>query len=435
MSGTVTKRAVRSKKKSNPKKGVRKAKSSNRASKGGSSSFFRAAAKLAPIAGAALGNYIAPGVGGAIGSAAGGLLASIAGHGSYTIKRNTIFFPDQVPLFRTNQDGAIRMQHREFITDIVTNSVAGKFQVQTFPIDVANPTSFPFLSQIACNFEEWRMEGLIFEYKTTSGSISSTGQLGTAILATQYNSNAVPFTNKQSMEAYTFASSTVVSASVIHPIECDPMQTPSNGLFYTNCPGTSVGVSDKRWQQMGNFSIATQGCAQSENIGELWVSYDVWLCKPRLISNTSSLADHWRLTSPTTVGPVYFGTDPQITDGSDDFTQLGGSTIYFKSSFNGNVAISYYVAGSTGAWVAPIISTGVGASQLNLLDGQYNQLTTTTVNTADSVMVTAYFTLESQPSGSGLPNGYGSSVTFATATFFSATNGDLIITQLPSDFS
>lgn len=397
-----------------------------------STSFWRTAAKFAPAIGGSIGNYIAPGIGGAIGSAAGGLISSIAGHGSYAIKRNTVFFPDQVPLFTTKQDGSIRMQHREFITDIVTSSTPGAFQVQSYAIDVANPTTFPFLSQIASNFEEWRMEGLVFEYKTTSGSISSTGQLGTAVLATQYNSNAIPFTSKQAMEAYTFASSTVVSASVIHPVECDPMQTPSNGLFYTNVPGTGNGTEDKRWQQLGIFNIATQGCAASENVGELWVSYDIWLCKPRLIQNTSALADHWNLGTGIVVG-TYFGTDPTLTEESDSFTSLGGSTIYFDSSFNGNVAITYYLVGVAGTWVAPTFTAGIGATNLFLLNqDNVNQYPVTTANTQDQVLTTAYFTLTSQPAGSGLPKGFGSSVTLSLGTFPGATLGDLIITQLPT---
>lgn len=415
---------------------------SNGSSNSNSGGFWRKAAGYAPAAGSLLGNYISPGIGGAIGSAAGGLLASIAGHGAYAIKRNTVFFPDQVPLFTTKQDGSIRMQHREFITDVVSSSTAGAFNIDTYPIDVANPTSFPFLSQIASNFEEWRMEGLVFEYKTTSGSISATGQLGTAVLATQYNSNALPFTNKQAMEAYTFASSTVVSASVIHPVECDPMQTPSNGLFYTNVPGTGNGTEDKRWQQLGNFNIATQGCAVSENIGELWVSYDVWLCKPRLISDTSALSDHWHLTTGINFGtPEYFGTGVTLSNGSDQYTLLQANTIYFDSSFNGNVSITYYVTGGVGAWITPDIGVNVadriGAVPLNLLSGT-NQVVSFYDALEVDIQITAYFTITSTPNSVGLLPGYGAKIVFGATTAgasFGAVLGDVIISQLPSDFN
>lgn len=391
---------------------------------------------MAPMVGGAIGNFIAPGIGGAFGTAAGNILASIAGHGAYTVKRNTVIFPDQVPIFNTNQDGCIRMVHREFITDITTSTTAGAFRVQQYPIDVASPTTFPYLAQIAANFEEWHLEGLIFEYKTTSGSISSTGQLGTAIMATQYNSNAAPFTTKQAMEAYTFASSTVVSASVIHPVECDPAQTPSNGLFYTNVPGTSSTTGthqDLRWQQLGNFSIATQGCAANENVGELWVSYDVILCKPRLIAGTSSLADHLKNTTGIS-NVVYFGTNPALTINSDGFTSVGASTIYFNSSVNGRFSITYGLVGNAGLWVAPTFAPGVGATSVNMLfNNTSSQFNVATSAASVSCITTYYVDIVSTPSTT-IPVGFGASVTLSGGTFFTPGSMDLIITQIPSDF-
>lgn len=390
-----------------------------------------------PAIGGAIGSYIAPGIGDVIGYGAGSLMASIAGHGGYTVNRNSVIFPDQVPLFSTKQDGCIRMRHREFLCDIVTNSNAGIFQVQSFPIDVSNPNTFPMLSQIAANFEEWRMEGLVFEYKTTSGSISSTGQLGCAILATQYNSNALPFQNKQQMEAYTFASSTVVSASVIHPVECDPKQTPSNGLFYSQVPGTTSSANaDLRWSQLGIFNIATQGCAASENIGELWVSYDCYLCKPRLISAVAQNAAHYQLGAGITTS-AYFGTVPVLTQGSDaGFVTLTATQINISSSFNGIIGVYYELAGSAGAWVEPTFSiTSSTSSVYNILGNNTTSGRTITYGAAATAIAKVQYFKVVADVTAGFPAGVGAQITFSSGTFFSPTVGDLIVFQLPSDFN
>lgn len=409
------------------------------------SQVMRYAAKAAPFAGGMLGNYIAPGIGGVVGTAAGSLIAKIAGHGAYNVKHNTVMFPDQVPLFATKEDGCIRMQHREFICDIVSSNAGTPtaFEALRFNIDPADPVTFPFLSQIACNFEEWRMEGLIFEFKTTSGNTTVNQALGTVVMATQYNSNANAFANKQAMEAYTFASSTVPSASVIHPVECDPSQTPSNGIFYTDCPGVQSGVQDLRWSQMGVFNIATVGCPTNlTTLGELWCSYDIWLCKCRLITDTASRADHYLLTGTfTPVSPL--GTASTYSPSSDSFgsttpfSSFNGTnnTLYISSSFSGNIAVTLsYFQSAVSINVDPTPAPGSGATPLNLLSNN------TTNSSGDkqygagngTMQRTFYYAISPDPVGVGVA-GFGAEIVFAGGLYANVTHGDLIVNSIPAD--
>jgi len=368
---------------------------------------------LAPI-GSALGGYFGPmgsAIGGLAGSAAGKVIDTISGHGMYTINANTVY-QNSVPQFMSRMgDGCIRMRHKEFITDVVSSGSTGAFNNNTYAISASDQLTFPYLSQIAINFEEFSFEGLVFTYIPSSGSLSTTGQLGTVILATQYNSQSVPFTNKQQAEASTFSVSQVASQGCIHPVECDAKQTPSQGIFYTIRPQVNQPV-DNRWSQLGNLNVMTQGMpAASENVGELWVSYDVILCKPILIQGDTSYSDHWTSSTGVVAGSVYFGTNPTATPTSDLFTGLGGATLFISSSFNGNIAIIYNLIGSAGLWVDPTFAAGTGATALNLLD---NSTHYTYINaylaTNTALTNVSYFTIKS----TGVP----STITITGGTFF-----------------
>jgi len=140
---------------------------------------------------------------------------------------------------------------------------------------------------------------MIFEYKTTSATslVSGTNTaMGAVIMATSYNAINPTFTSKAQMENYEFASSCVPSNSMIHPIECARGETPLVAL-YTRGNNSQEGVlgGDLRLYDLGNFVIATQGMQSANIIGELWVSFDVELLKPKLNDalNNDIAYDHW----------------------------------------------------------------------------------------------------------------------------------------------
>jgi len=392
---------------------------------------------MSPIGGA-LGTYFGP-AGTAIGTLAGGmagkLMDSISGHGSYTVNANTVY-QNSVPQFTSRvTDGCIRMRHKEFIRDVITSPTAGAFQNNTLVISASDASTFPYLSQIAVNFEEFMFEGLVFSYVPSSGSLSTTGQLGTVIMATQYNSLSVPFTNKQQAEASTYSVSQVVSQGALHPIECDAKQTPSQGIFYSKRPGVqSAMANDPRWSQLGVFNLMTQGAPNaSETIGELWITYDVILAKPILLQDDSAQADHWIQTTAGVAasGGPYWPPDAILTTFSDGFTQLlpDGVTLAIDPAFNGNIAVSYALHGSAGLWVDPLISIGNGAALLNILDSSTtNQYVKSYLAADQEIYTTAYFTI----SGNG---GSQSTLIFSGGTFFTPVTLDLIIQTLPANFN
>jgi hypothetical protein len=158
----------------------------------------------------------------------------------------------------------------------------GAFAVQRFNLNPLNPALFPWLSTVAQNFEQYRILGCIVEFKTNSATaVASTNTaLGSVIIATQYNALDRAFTNKQQMEQYQYCVSTVPSVSCIHPIECDPSLRVEDILYTDN----ESQDGDARFSNMGVVNIATVGQQAASNLGELWISYEIELINPRMVT-------------------------------------------------------------------------------------------------------------------------------------------------------
>lgn len=236
--------------------------------------------------------------------------------------------------------GGMVVSHREYIQDI-TSSVP--FIGENFPLNPGMQQTFPWLSQIADNFEEYIPEAMIFEYKTTSSNTvvnttNSNPGLGTVVMATQYNSLNNDFGNKQQMENYENAVSVDPSRSVVHAIECAKGQTPVQPMYVrTGALPATAGVSnDLRFYDLGKMTIATVG-QQTNNfvIGELWVSYRIRFLKPRLQTgvgnNEQGNVDHFELAaSGAVISPVVAPLLPASPFGSTVLTlvpPVEGSTL------------------------------------------------------------------------------------------------------------
>ena len=217
-----------------------------------------------------------------LGRHAGSMIGSLFGSGDYKIESNSIIqgASQEVPSFK---GGNTVVRHREYIKDIVTSSVAGQFQNETFRINPGLAATFPWLCVIAQNYDEYKIHGMVFEFKTSSSdALNSTNTaLGSVIMATEYNVVAPSFTTKQQMENYQYSNSAKPSLSQMHGIECAEGTAPLNELFIRQ--GDTAAGEDLRFYDFANFQIATVGFqAASVNIGELWVTYEIEFLKARI---------------------------------------------------------------------------------------------------------------------------------------------------------
>lgn len=229
------------------------------------------------------------------GAEVGGLLNralyALTGFGDYQVKSNSLLETGGPPsvVNRSNKEFVVR--HREYITDIYsssgTASTPSGFFNQIFPLNPGSSVTFPWLSSIAGKFEQYRIEGMVFEYKSlySDAVVTQNGSIGAVILATEYNAGAAAYTSKQQMENYQFAQSCKPSHSVLHPIECARSQNVLSELYVR--PSTVPAGEDIKTYDFGDFQIASQGIPLGAGgtpvpMGELWVSYQIALIKPKI---------------------------------------------------------------------------------------------------------------------------------------------------------
>lgn len=274
-------------------------------------------------AGGIAANAMAPGSGVA-GAAAGRYLGSqisrILGFGDYTVQSNSLssvgkaIMPGEaVPDFgiRGNET---RVRHREYLHDIVVPTSPTAFTNSSYTINAGDSYTFPWLAEVAARYQQYKFNGLIFEFKTLSSDITSGGALGAVVLATNYDVLDSAFEDKIHMENSQYAVSAKPSCSQIHTIECAPNET-AQKMLYVRSPGSSTTTSqDARFFDLGKFQLATTGLPGSAGqvLGELWVSYDVSLYKPE-IPNTEVLSAKVLSAGSVDKSSALFGTSPALT--------------------------------------------------------------------------------------------------------------------------
>lgn len=401
-----------------------------------------------------------------------GMGDSIMGYGGYRRSGHSIKNGMSPPQVINSRGGGFIVRHREFIENVPASAA---FVIAGFPLNPGLPGTFPWLSNVAKNFEEWVPRGIVFEFKTTSSnavvSTAANAALGTVIMATEYNPLNPGFGNKQQMENYQWAVSTNPSRSKIHMVETAKSQNPL-GSYYIRT-GAVPSNGDARFYDIGTTYVASDGMQSSGTyVGELWISYEVELRKPRLESGEPTAAgpavDHFSLIGtdlssakpatpfgtgtaglifPTTnsnLGGVLSGgivakaNQPRggvITaldasgDATGEFEDSAANTYYFPPGITGGTYIMSYNALYTtgGADWAPTFTITNGTSKnllsVNTVAAQANLSATTSV----SCMATAFITVTK---GNAKISITGSNGAYATPVYV-----DFFMMEMPSNIN
>jgi hypothetical protein len=221
---------------------------------------------------------------GAPGAAAGALLAQLTGRGDYMIKSNSLIMDSGLKpsamSFSPSGASSIRVQKREFITNIVSPANPTAFNQAQFRLQCTDATTFPWLAAIAEHFSEWSLQGAILSFESTSSNYSADMALGTIAIATQYNANELPYQSMEQILQAAFHSRGNPSESMMHGVECDPSLQASDHLF-TKRRGTS---GPPNLYDHGVVTVATEGLPASAGtiIGRLFITYDIELNIPTL---------------------------------------------------------------------------------------------------------------------------------------------------------
>lgn len=218
------------------------------------------------------------------------------GQGSYDSNSNELVGEsnsDMIPRFAQSMDetGSLTITHREYVGEIYANEENKTFENRSYPLNPGMEQTFPWLSQIAANFEEYDLNQLMFTFRSTVADVSSAnGQVGTVMMATNYNPSSRLFRDKGEMLEYTAANSAKVTEGISHGVECDNEKLSGSAEKYIRTSALERSNDIKEYDH-GIFQLATANTPVAFNnnsIGELWVSYTVMLRKPRVFTGRGS---------------------------------------------------------------------------------------------------------------------------------------------------
>lgn len=265
-------------------------------------------------AGAAVGGLAGP-KGAMIGGMIGKGISTITGRGDYVVRSNTLrreggVLTTGVPKFVSNTSRNVRIQHRECFGAVSSPTNAINFNSSTYSINPGNEVLFPWLSSIASNYEKYKIHGAVVYFESSSSDYAASGALGNVIIATNYNSAEIPWSDDISMLNSEFAVAGKPSFNLAHPLECSPLYGGQDDYLYVRDAAAISGSTtvDPRLYDFGLLQVATRGlsAAVGTELGRLWVTYDIEFVRP--------------LINPS--GSMKYGTTSLSANVSDPFTTM-----------------------------------------------------------------------------------------------------------------
>lgn len=245
---------------------------------------------LGGLGGRALGSLVGLGESGSgAGTSLGAALSRWLGSGDYTIRNNSLVSmarSGSIPSMHRNSQSVV-IRHKEFLGDVIggTGTPSNFACSASYPLNPGMSRTFPWLSQVAAQYQEYSFRGVVFHFVSTSGqSVASTNTaLGTVMMTTNYKATDAPPANKIELLNEFFSCDAKPSESFCHPIECDPKENPYKVQYVRTGPISTT--EDLKTYDLGEFYVASQGMpGQNTNLGELWITYEVELRKPKVSS-------------------------------------------------------------------------------------------------------------------------------------------------------
>jgi hypothetical protein len=204
-------------------------------------------------------------------------------------------------------DGRVRVTHREYLGE-VAGSVA--FAATSYSLNPGLAAVFIWLSSLAQNFESYLFRKFRLCFETEKSSSTN----GTVMLALDFNAaDAAPGSKQALMALHNAVRSEVWHECVYNADKADLEKFGKQRFVRT---GSLASNLDIKTYDVANMIVATQGCADTTSLGELYLEYDIELITPQApqaavstgvqtITSTSATVNSSWFTTSTTVGPVY----------------------------------------------------------------------------------------------------------------------------------
>jgi hypothetical protein len=265
-----------------------------------------------------LGSHLGSKAGNWLGGKASKMLGGLFGFGDYAPlshkpKSNSLLNGGMDPPKINNTGRVTTVSHREKVLDIygsINFNIAADIPI--------NPglESYPYERATAANYQEYRILGQLYEFKSLFSEASAVGYLGEVIMCTNYDNAAPLFAGTTEMENTGQASAGKPSISMFHPIECAPAETGTLVKYIRTgaVPSTGV-VNNFDW---GRFQLATIGqVSDGKLIGELWVTYEIEFLKPIETTQAGALVRTAMYTGASAAYGVFDTIVPQSANSLD----------------------------------------------------------------------------------------------------------------------
>lgn len=310
------------------------------------------------------------------------MAASFLGGGDYTLISNSLIEGGGT----VSEDVAItpvgprevRIRYREYLGDVYTHpSVVGAFYSVTYPINPGQVQTFPWLAPIAQNWEQWKPNGIIFEFKGNASEYSTTYALGSVMMATEYDVRDLGFSNKGQMLRTAYSNSGDPTKRMMHGIECAPRERPQ--LIYFTRIGNHETIRDIEECDLGEFCIATEGSGApaNTNLGELWVNYDISLYKEEAINgipNRGPLNFQAVSTTYTNAAPL-LGLSTTTATGNWRLTH-GGNVLEFPTWGQGIywfIHVQWWGSAAVAVTMSPVSGSVAPGTNMTVVAGSTGQ--------------------------------------------------------------
>lgn len=316
---------------------------------------------------------------------------SIQGHGDYTFRNSMSDIRKGQRGFMGGhhkkahvrlEKGEMRISHTEYIGELISSGVTGatNFVSQSYGINPGNAGTFPWLSNIAINFQDYKFLKLIFEFRplvseSTSTSAATLTTMGSVIMATQYDSVLGPYTNKNTMENSDYSISFKPSEGRKHAVECDSHFNPLGTLYVSgNIATTSVSSYDIRFQNLGIFQIASSNIPIASNtaldLGSIYVHYEVELYKPQLNGGLTNLLSSHYLCNTGVAAATPLGTPTAASTNYLPLTFPSTSSFAFPLAVTeGSFFCMYYMVNITAATITATVPTATNGTIMTIFNG------------------------------------------------------------------
>jgi len=388
---------------------------------------------LGTAGGAAVGGYLGnPVTGGAVGNSLGATISRWLGAGDYTVGANTLVQrvgngSPAIPMMH-NAGQSVIIRHKEYLGEI-TSATAFTVRHQ-YDINPGLSYTFPWLSTIASQFQEYRIKGMVFHYVPTSGMYNSTSSaLGSVMIQTSYRSvDAAPTSKIEMLNEY-WATESSPAEAFCHPIECDPKENPFNIQYVRT--GSLPSGENQLMYDLGRTFVAVSGVSNSTTVlGDLWVTYEVELKKPVVVSTVSNVLQVCTVSSVAGFNPApgtWFASTGTVA--GTFRVSMGSQSILFPKGKTGTFMIIVRLAASGNFTAmdlsgAPVLANCIAANvypDSTAPNNYYRTVATTATGLSSGFYQTSVFIPDPQAQAS---------VTFPAGTWTgTCTAFDIIITE------